>query len=459
MSQSATTNVNEREIERLIAALHHHVEEGLSPETLRHLTRELERRTVAERRCAELFESEQLARAEARELGQANEAKDRFLAILSHELRTPLQPVISAASALLRDPRLPADLLEDVRTIQRNVQLEARLIDDLLDLTRIVNGKLALERQAVNVDSVIARAVDICEPDVMGKRQALSVKLNAKNTWVNADPGRLQQVLWNLIKNAVKFTPPGGEIVIETLDSGGDGNGEDLGRVIIRVVDNGIGISVDALPRIFDAFEQGSDDVARKHGGMGLGLAICKLLVERHDGTLSVQSEGEGRGATFSLALPTIAPTPAAAAGPRGTYTKPKNHRRLRVLLVEDDHDSNYVMTKLLKNVGHDVTAAADCASARARLAEAGLAEAGLAEPGLGEAGFDLLVCDLGLPDGSGLEIMSKLKGNGIRGIALTGYGSENDINASMGAGFDLHLTKPVTLDQLVQAIVKLFPG
>jgi hypothetical protein len=442
MSQSAITNVNEREIERLIAALHHHVEEGISPETLRHLTRELERRTLAERRCAELFESEQLARAEARELEHANEAKDRFLAILSHELRTPLQPIISAASALLRDPRLPADMLEDVRMIQRNVQLEARLIDDLLDLTRIVNGKLGLERYNVNIDSVISRALDICEPDVMGKRQTLSVRLNARHKWVHADPGRLQQVLWNLIKNSVKFTPPGGQIVVETLDSGGNGNGSGggEGRLIVRVIDNGVGIAADVLPRIFDAFEQGSDDVARKHGGMGLGLAICKLLVERHEGTLSVQSEGIGRGATFTLALPTIEPTPTAAAGPRGAYTAVPA-RRLRILLVEDDHDSNYVMTKLLKAVGHDVVPAGDCASALARAAE---------------SSFDVMVCDLGLPDGSGLDVMAKVRDSGIRGIALTGYGSDNDIQASRDAGFDLHLTKPVTTEQIVQAIEKL---
>src|SRR5687768_3664721 len=190
MSQGATstttTRGTEREIERLIAALQHHVEEGISPETLRHLTMELERRTVAERRCAELYESEQIARAEARESQEANETKDRFLAMLSHELRMPLQPIISAATALLRDPRLPTDLLEDVRTIQRNVQLEARLIDDLLDLTRIANGKMSLVRLHVNIDSVIARAVEICEPDVMAKHQTLSVRLNAKRKWVDA---------------------------------------------------------------------------------------------------------------------------------------------------------------------------------------------------------------------------------------------------------------------------------
>jgi signal transduction histidine kinase len=440
MSQSTVTNVQEREIERLIAALHHHVEEGLSPETLRHLTAELERRTRAEQRCAELFQSEQLARAEARELELANEAKDRFLAILSHELRTPLQPIIHAASALLRDPRLPQDLLEDARTIQRNVQLEARLIDDLLDLTRIVNGKLSLERHSVNIESVIARAVDICEPDVMGKRQRLSVRLNAKRKWVHADPGRLQQVLWNLIKNAVKFTPAGGEIVVETLDSVENG---DAGRCVVRVTDNGIGIAVEALPRIFDAFEQGSSDVARKHGGMGLGLSICKLLVERHDGTLSAQSDGIGRGATFTLAIPTAEPPPEAHAGPRGAYTA-RPSRKLRILLVEDDHDSNFVMTKLLRNIGHEVTQAGDCASARARLAE---------------TTFDVLICDLGLPDGSGLDVMSAHRDTGLRGLALTGYGSEKDIDASLAAGFQLHVTKPVTLEQLVQAIGKLVPA
>ena len=454
MSQGATSHVNERDIERLIAALHHQVEEGTSPEALRHLTTELERRTLAERRCAELFEREQLARAEARELERANEAKDRFLAILSHELRTPLQPVLSAAASLLRDPRLPLELLEDVRTIQRNVQLEARLIDDLLDLTRITNGKLALERQRINIDSVIARAVDTCEPDVRAKRQTLSVKLGAKRTWVDGDPGRLQQVFWNLIKNAVKFTPHGGAIVVESMDGPGDDGGDGGGgadharaerRLIVRVSDNGIGIAPEVLPRIFDAFEQGSDDLARKHGGMGLGLAICKVLVERHDGTLSAQSDGDGRGATFTLALPSAdAPPGAGTAGARGNYATPPGQRRLRVLLVEDDPDSNYVMSKLLRSVGHDVTSAHDCASAHGAAAE---------------GAFDVAVCDLGLPDGSGLDVMRSLKPAGVRGVALTGYGSTNDIRASLAAGFDCHLTKPVTLEQLTSAIGKLFPA
>src|SRR5688572_4265347 len=206
----------EAEIRWLIDALQRHVEVGAVPEVLRYLTDELERQTLREEDYAMLFRDAAIARDEMREFREQNEAKDRFLAVLSHELRTPLQPVLSAASALLRDGRLPADLLEQVRTIQRNVQLEARLIDDLLDLTKITTGKMSLAKQPVNINSVISRSVEICEPDAMEKKLTLSLALRAHRPWVNADPGRLQQILWNLIKNAVKFTPAGGCVTIET---------------------------------------------------------------------------------------------------------------------------------------------------------------------------------------------------------------------------------------------------
>src|SRR5215213_7567817 len=204
--QEVTSESRQEEIARLVRALQEHIDAGAVPQVLRELTEQLEKHADTERRYAELFLSEQLARTEARQQRDANAAKDRFLAMLSHELRTPLQPVLAAASALLRDPRIPKDLLDDVRTIQRNVQLEARLIEDLLELSRIKHGKLSLEPTRVNMHSIITRAVDICEPDVIAKQMRFSVRLNATRSWVHADPARMQQVLWNLIKNAVKFT-------------------------------------------------------------------------------------------------------------------------------------------------------------------------------------------------------------------------------------------------------------
>ncbi len=433
--REAATELHELEIQRLIEALQRHVEAGVVPEVLRCLTEELERRATVERRCAELHRMEQIARDEARQSDEANKAKDRFLAVLSHELRTPLQPVLSAAIALIRDPRIPKDLLEDLRTIQRNVQLESRLIDDLLDLTRITTGKMVLERAAVNMDSVIARAVDICEPDVIAKKLRFSVQLKAKRTWVHADPGRLQQVLWNLITNAVKFTPAGGEVTVETCDG-------PEGRLVVKVIDNGIGIEGDALSRIFDAFEQGSDAVTRRYGGLGLGLAICRMLTERHDGVLAAHSAGPECGAMFTLTLPTIESPQEQLRTPRVVYPQQVPSKRLRILLVEDDADTNLVLCKLLRLVGHEVSSAEDVASA-IELAD--------------NESFDLLVADLGLPDGSGLELMARLKPTGLRGIALTGYGSEADIEKSLAAGFECHLTKPTTLEQLVQAMVRIF--
>jgi signal transduction histidine kinase len=436
--QELTSDPRTMEIERLIRALQEHVEAGTAgPEILRLVNEQLEKQAEGDRqRFAELSASEQRARDEARAHRDANAAKDRFLAMLSHELRMPLQPVLGAASALLRDPRIPADLLDDIRTIQRNVQLEARLIDDLLELTRAKHGKLSIEPIKVNMHSVITRAVDICEPDVIAKQMRFSTRLEAKRTWVQADPGRMQQVLWNLIKNAVKFTPPRGTITIETSDA------ED-GQLMVRVADNGIGIEPESLPRIFDAFEQADEDVARRFGGLGLGLAISKMLVDRHGGTLAAHSAGKMLGSTFTMTLPTIE-TPAdspQAGGGRGTFAPAR--RALHILLVEDDEPTAEIMTKLLRSMGHRVGVAEDCASATERA---------------GDGDFDLLICDIALPDGSGLDLVAKFRWHSVKSIALTGYGSEEDVRASLDAGFDMHIIKPVTFTQLVQAIDRLFP-
>jgi signal transduction histidine kinase len=440
--QEVTSDPRTMEIERLIRALQEHIDAGMAgPQILRLLNEQLEKQAEGDRqRLAELTASEQRARDEAREHRDAVAAKDRFLAMLSHELRMPLQPVLGAASALLRDPRLPPDLLDDVRTIQRNVQLEARLIEDLLELTRAKHGKLSIEPAKVNMHSVISRAVDICEPDVIAKHMTFSTRMDAKRTWVNADPGRMQQVMWNLIKNAVKFTPARGTITIDTADGEEDGDG---GHLVVRVTDNGIGIDAEALPRIFDAFEQADENVARRFGGLGLGLAISKMLVDRHDGTLEAHSDGRMRGSTFTMTLPTVdAPVGTAeSGGVRGAY--PSANRALHILLVEDDEPTAEIMTKLLRSLGHRVQVAEDCAGATARA---------------GDGDFDLLICDIALPDGSGLDLIAKFRWHSVKSIALTGYGGEEDVRASLDAGFDMHLVKPVTFTQLVQTIDKLFP-
>jgi two-component system CheB/CheR fusion protein len=424
------------ELRRLLNALQHAPDTAALPDVVRYLSDELERQASTDQRIEELFRSAETARHEIHESREQNRAKDRFLAVLSHELRTPLQPVLAAASALFRDGRLPPDLLEQVRTIQRNVQLEARLIDDLLDLTKITTGKLALEKLPVNIQSVIPRIVEICEGDVMAKRQTLSLSLRATRTWVTGDPGRLHQVLWNLVKNAVKFTGDQGEITVHTLDG-------PEGRLIIEVVDNGMGIDASVLPRIFDAFEQGDPSITQQFGGLGLGLAISKVLAESHAGTLEAFSDGRGRGATFRLSLPTIDSPQSPPAAARSAYN-PTPSRVLRILLVEDDLDTLHVMEKLLASLRHHVITARTCEEALTT----------------GESSeIDLLICDLGLPDGNGLDIVGPLKALApeAKAIALTGYGSPDDVQRSVEAGFDAHLTKPVTLDQIVQAINRLF--
>ncbi len=434
--QEASSQSRDLEIRSLIEALQPHGKLAPVPDVVRYLSDELDRQAVTDERLAELFRRTELAQTQARESREQDRAKDRFLAMLSHELRTPLQPVLSAASTLLRDGRLPADLLEHVRTIQRNVQLEARLIDDMLDLTKVAAGKFSLEKLAVNMESVIARSVEICQAEATAKSLKIERLLHARRPWVSADPGRLQQILWNLIKNAVKFTPANGNITIQTSD-GADG------RIVVEVIDNGIGIHPQVLPRIFNAFEQGDKEITQRFGGLGLGLAISKVLADGHNGTLEAHSAGEGSGATFRLTLPTIdAPKRPSETGKPGYNAMPSP--MLNILLVDDDADTCHVMGRLLETLKHTVTPAGSCQAARAAAAK---------------QKFDLLLCDLRLPDGSGLELVGPLKSTipTMKAIALTGYGSPEDIQKSLDAGFDQHLTKPVTLDLLVQTINRLF--
>ncbi len=237
----------------------------------------------------------------------ANEAKNQFLASLSHELRTPLMPVLMTVGSLLQSSELTGEIREDLEMINRNVELETKLIDDLLDLTRIVHGKLELQLETVDVHSLLDHTMEICASELYKKQFSLNFELHAAQHHVRADSGRLQQVFWNLVKNAVKFTPAGGQIVIST-------HNDAEGRISVVVRDTGIGIDPEKLPILFNAFEQGEHDITRRFGGLGLGLAICKGVMDLHGGSLHAASEGEGLGATFTVGMLTAAET--SDAGP-----------------------------------------------------------------------------------------------------------------------------------------------
>ncbi|HEX3619823.1 MAG TPA: HAMP domain-containing protein [Candidatus Udaeobacter sp.] len=360
---------------------------------------------------------------ELEEKARSNLAKDQFLAMLSHELRTPLTPVLASALALESEPDLPEEIHESLQMIRRNVELEARLIDDLLDLTRIDQGKVQLNFEIVDAHSLLQTAVEICQAEIDRKHLSRSLNLRARNVHMRADPARLQQIFWNLINNAVKFTPSEGKISISTSN---DSNGQ----LRVEIADTGLGIEPESLPKIFDAFEQGG---RTQLGGLGLGLAISKALVEAHKGTITPQSAGRNKGSTFTLVFPTrekaeaqIAP----AASPRLPERQP-----MRILLVEDHEDTNRSLTNLLRRRGYHVQSALNFESAI----------------NLGEKEqFDVLISDLALPDGSGIDLMQKLYSKQpLLGIALTGFGMEDDIRKSYDAGFKHHLVKPIDLNKL----------
>lgn len=382
---------------------------------------------------------------EAKELAEAaNKAKDRFLAILSHELRTPLTPVLATVNYMATRDNLPAEFREEMTMIRRNVEMEARLIDDLLDLTRINRGKIELHMEAVDAHATLRRALEICQADIDARQLEVSQAMRAENSFIWADPARVQQVLWNLINNAVKFTPKGGRIALRTRLESGDDEAV-AGRLVVEVADSGVGIAPDVLPRIFSAFEQGERTVTRQFGGLGLGLAISRALVRMHkNATLSAVSDGVDQGATFVVTFPVIA-ADRVHESQKPRTPKKKERSDLQVLLVEDHEDTLRMMSKLLKMFGYDVKAASSVDEVR-RISDT--------------TRFDLLISDIGLPDGSGLDVIRHLRkqpaNREILGIALSGFGMEDDIRKSRQAGFERHLTKPVSLDALEETILEV---
>lgn len=373
----------------------------------------------------ELYHRANRAREEAE---SASLAKDHFLAMLSHELRTPLTPVITHLVKLQKDEALPESMRHPLEVIRRNVELEARLIDDLLDLTRVGKGKIHLETSVVNVEDLLQNALDICRGDVEAKGLDLKVAFDANDSYVKGDPARLQQVFWNVVKNAVKFTEAGG-LQVSTRNA-------DDHAVEIVVSDTGIGIEPRILSRVFRPFEQAERG---KKGGLGLGLAISKSLVDLHGGQISVSSEGKGRGTTVTISLPTVAERPEGGHAEKTSGSE--ETRKLRILLLEDHVDTNESLTLLLEMQGHTVTQAFDVATALGHARE---------------KNFDLLLSDLGLPDGTPDVVMKEVASkNDTPGVALTGFGMDKDVERTRGYGFSYHLVKPVDVGRLEEILLE----
>ncbi len=394
----------------------------------------------------ELRQRETALRESEAQAMAASRAKDDFLAALSHELRTPLNPVLLLATEAARNPQLAPEVRADFETIARNVELEARLIDDMLDLTRITRGKLALEMRALDVHAILQDALAMAREEIDQKQIGLTLKLDASRCAVLGDDVRLKQILWNVIKNAGKFTPATGRITIETTGPTDDG------ALIVRITDTGIGMTPAELERIFEAFSQGDHATqggSHRFGGIGLGLAISRMMVKLHSGSITATSAGRNHGTTVQIKLPLLPATvtPNALMGnaqPNALPCRSPNNgnsgeRPRRILLVEDHLPTSRALMLLLTRRNYEVVTAPSVAEARAIT---------------GREKFDLLISDIGLPDGSGYELMAELHSrHRLVGIALTGYGMEQDVSRSHAAGFVAHLTKPVSVQALDGAL------
>ncbi len=431
----SVTPIQSTEGPRLLASIVDIGERKRAEDALRTANAELEAKNLAlERQAAERLLRLRAEAAQA-EAESANAAKDRFLAMLSHELRTPLSPVLHTVTLLEETVVENTELREHLETIRRNVQLEARLIDDLLDLARIRNGKLNLHLQPTDAHEVLQHAVEICQQNIATQKLTVDLRLNAHRVWLRADPARLQQIFWNLISNAVKFTPPNGVIHIATRDD------EASGCLKVDVTDTGVGIEQAKLSRIFNAFEQASH---RGSSGLGLGLAICKALTEFHGGIIEARSPGAGQGTTFTVSFPAADTSPASFT-PESAAPPASESLSLRLLVVEDHADTAATLCNLLVRRGYVVQSANSCAAAleKARNFQ-----------------FDVLVTDIGLPDGNGADLFMELRKQPerahLQGVALSGFGMDEDIARSERAGFLEHLTKPIDFHALERCLISI---
>ena len=367
---------------------------------------------------------------------EANRLKDEFLATVSHELRTPLTAMLSWVR-LLQDGRLPApERARALEVIDRNARAQARLIDDLLDTSRIVTGKLAITREPVALERTVADAVEAVRPEVDAKGVEIAVALDADLT-VSGDPRRLQQVLGNLLSNAVKFTPRGGRIEVAMRRT--------VEHAEMRVSDTGPGIDPEFLPHVFDRFRQADTSTTRTHGGLGLGLAIVRHLVELHGGVAFAEGRGARPGATFVVRLPLEGAVPISPVAPRPATDSTVSLQALRILLVEDDRDSREAIATLLVAAGAEVVAVASVRAAMDAIADE--------VP-------DVILSDIGLPVEDGFVLIRNVRegGSAVPAIALTAYTRPEDRARALGAGFRAHIAKPIDALELLNVIESCAP-
>jgi signal transduction histidine kinase len=367
-----------------------------------------------------------------RELEEALRQKDEFLAMLAHELRNPLAPIRNAGELLSRSLPADAPMRTAVQTIERQVTHLTRLVDDLLDVSRITQGRIELRRRPTSVADLVARSLETVDPLIRRKQHKVSIAGSHWNLYVDVDPERLVQCLSNVLTNAAKYTDAGGDIRIETRDAGG--------RVTISVTDNGIGIPKELLPKVFELFVQGERTLDRSQGGLGIGLSIVKRLIEMHDGTVKVMSEGDRRGTRFEMDLPLLESVVPAEPPPA-----PKKSAQRRILVVDDNEDSANTLAMILKLEGHEIDTAYSGAQALERV---------------DEFAPDIVLLDIGLPGLDGLQVAKRIRANprhrAVRLVAITGYGKEADRARTREAGFTTHLVKPVDFVDLKRAIAEL---
>ncbi len=389
--------------------------------------------SAARRVADELGEAKEAAEA-------ANRAKDRFLAALGHELRTPLTPALLGVSYMLEGTEAPASLRPILEMIRRNIEAEARLIDDLLDVVQIQRGALVGMPRTADAHALIRRAVADCRAalDGAGVEPTLGLEADPHHIW--ADPDRLRQAIANLLRNAAKFSPGGGRVAVRTRSEPGESP-----RLVIEVADAGVGLAPEALAMLFQPFDLSRrDPMTGGAGGLGLGLAICRAIVAGAGGTIAASSPGRGLGATFTLTFDAV---PAPLTAPETQSTPAVDGvaapGALRILVVDDDEPTRRALTSALASLGHEVTTADSVASASDAIR--------------GE--LDVLVCDIGLPDGTGYDVLRLLDSRPVRAIALSGFGLDDDLRRSRAAGFAEHLTKPVDLRTLEAAIRRAAGG